>query len=1030
MSGEQRDSSGTIRKYYTCFDGTANEGPQGEAPCQGEEAPQKDDEEDLPCGFYAHNHHIDGFQSRLHPYDPRTPDEIKDDNENLDTRRDRPTAQEVADRTYLRQAQCPYGFAYGADSNNNFMDRVDRTMDDMMQNICDLFRDGYKRDGCPEGPQVNDHHWLIVGKGNTLGMVGGSLEIGMDATHKANIASIPDKLRVGLFSESNVYPAVIRFSDFGLEPALALRFIRLGVKIPHKDGFNGVMDFTCTESNDTFTQPDIRWCCKLFGDNPTPSRYMYFKDKIQEMQTKGRLAIDYIHQFTSGYMPGKTYYSQLPYMLGEHGCFKWKFVGLQKYSRWKYECTVKDSRQSLKDFIENSDLKFEMYIQYRTDPHSFLVKSKQTTAWPEEWISVGTLTLKKQLLDEDYMGVLLKEAMVEHLGDKLDKEKDLPWLHKMTPFHPLQTLNDHVPLGDVQQFRARAYPTMMEVRQRMFRGNAAKSVHVPFDKLVFDPKVAHLFLPTDTKPFYRFHNPPLLHQVDKYTRTLLDLMPPKIHKINKTAGFTDRDVDAAKMKATFSKKTISVQLENHKIVMIKQDQFLGKLPLVKAQLLKYLRNQTFFPLVDVINNCSPQEEKVALMHSGVLQVFPHKNHNWIEYRSDAALSRFFFYGVGTVYLRDTDTDEAEHGMFVCDLSHLAKLEVREQFAQYGYKLFFDEKMKPTKILDCSIESDEDKYTIAAEGSEEWEQAKFRVRQAAALDVTAVEHLLNTHLLCANAVVTNMMLHLPVDHVMHRFLTVHTFRTAYINQSALESLIPERSLFHRQSALQYRTGVVRLLGNGVTQSEVWKPYPDREIGTNLKTLMDAGKLPVRKFGIDYYRVVEQYVIDWVGRAYGDEAQLKNDETFRKFYVAVQETTQQQKYSLPVDFNQKNVVDMLTQFVFTVTGYHELVGSISEFLTSKEGYGLRARATGSLMDFQCHAIGSALIATTSTPTPPLMSDFRRFYGKGQNAKAWEVIVWGRFQDNLKRLAKDMEQENKNLPHPVNSYNPDFLECAVSV
>lgn len=50
----------------------------------------------------------------------------------------------------------------------------------------------------------------------------------------------------------------------------------------------------------------------------------------------------------------------------------------------------------------------------------------------------------------------------------------------------------------------------------------------------------------------------------------------------------------------------------------------------------------------------------------------------------------------------------------------------------------------------------------------------------------------------------------------------------------------------------------------------------------------------------------------------------------FYNWIAELSQAHAYKLPLELSRESLVEMLAQFVFVVTGWHEYVGSVVEFL----------------------------------------------------------------------------------------------------
>lgn len=271
------------------------------------------------------------------------------------------------------------------------------------------------------------------------------------------------------------------------------------------------------------------------------------------------------------------------------------------------------------------------------------------------------------------------------------------------------------------------------------------------------------------------------------------------------------------------------------------DQILGKISLTKLLLLRLLRTSCVFPLDDKFVSGTVSELQVVLNYTGIPQCFPHPNHVWPEFQSDEALSRLFFFGVGAMYMADAVENDAIHGPFVADFKDLTDLKVRDGFVGYGHHVHFNSEQMPTAIYDFHRE------TLVTPADDTWQHTKFALRQALGMESTGVKHLLDVHFLCANSVCTSAALHLSSYHPLSRILAVFTFRTAAVNMSALESLLPEFSLFHRQIALEY-TSVQQLLVDGIERSTIWCPFPARRVGAQLRALSEQGKFPLHRHGV--------------------------------------------------------------------------------------------------------------------------------------------------------------------------------------
>ena len=104
----------------------------------------------------------------------------------------------------------------------------------------------------------------------------------------------------------------------------------------------------------------------------------------------------------------------------------------------------------------------------------------------------------------------------------------------------------------------------------------------------------------------------------------------------------------------------------------------------------------------------------------------------------------------------------------------------------------------------------------------------------------------------------------------------------------------------------------------------------------------------------------------------------------------------------------MVNLLSSFIFTVTAYHELLGTIVDYvlLPSTNGFRL-TKKDPSKIDLQSFLNTSIIGASTSLRMPSLMNKFSNFFGKG-GAPEWEIHVWQHFQDRIKNQSKKVKED----------------------
>jgi len=89
---------------------------------------------------------------------------------------------------------------------------------------------------------------------------------------------------------------------------------------------------------------------------------------------------------------------------------------------------------------------------------------------------------------------------------------------------------------------------------------------------------------------------------------------------------------------------------------------------------------------------------------------------------------------------------------------------------------------------------------------------------------------------------------------------------------------------------------------------------------LGKLAEEDKFPFFTLGVDYWHVVQKFVHHWV-----EETGMNpmSDGPTKAFYRAVRKVTKQTAFKLPRRPTYENLVTMLTQFIWVVTGCEHCV-----------------------------------------------------------------------------------------------------------
>ncbi len=293
-----------------------------------------------------------------------------------------------------------------------------------------------------------------AGNTKTHGLVQGELVI-----HDG----LPENLRRGLFATPKSYPCWVRFSGPGphIEPDIDdVGFASISVKVMGVEGpriwedEKQTQDFTavCTQ---TFVTPDIKANARLqyWSRRHMPTWYFinFTEPHLLDM------AMQALFNEVQHNPLGATYYSCVPYLMGERQAMQFSFWPMSKVP-WKIpRLPLRPPDNYLRDnmrlTLDRMDVEFEMRVQLQTD--TFLMPIENNAVlWPVRLsprIPVATLKIPQQIFDD-----------ARHFN-----------LTRNLKFNPWHCLSEHRPLGNQSRARKRMYDELAIFRQKM---NAEKHI--------------------------------------------------------------------------------------------------------------------------------------------------------------------------------------------------------------------------------------------------------------------------------------------------------------------------------------------------------------------------------------------------------------------------------------------------------------------------------------------------------------------------------------------------------------------------
>eukprot|EP01063_Lacrimia_lanifica_P010623 TRINITY_DN17363_c0_g1_i1.p1 TRINITY_DN17363_c0_g1~~TRINITY_DN17363_c0_g1_i1.p1 ORF type:complete len:952 (+),score=372.37 TRINITY_DN17363_c0_g1_i1:49-2904(+) len=879
----------------------------------------------------------------------------------------------------------------------------------------ETYEEQWRKGGELTDVHLDDHLYTGLGKGGTAGVLAGSLQIGTSATDLDDdlLAALPQDARLGLFAEKATYPGIFRVSTFALREKEL--FYRFGLKIPFHDE---EVNLTAVSDMDYFMSKD-------YDDLP----YLVKHDDDQNLRERVAARVDFakavlgsaFNVLRGKNMFQKTYYGQLPYRLGDKKAFKYRFrcVTPAMGEVESGEGMTEEIRNHMKAVMEKMPVAFSFEIQIHNDVNADVVQNVGDAAWDLEWREVGVLTLPQQKTDEFGFSTPLHEALSEGLTEDAKKA-----LGGTLLFHPAQMPEVHYPVGQIQHMRAAYYALHAKQRFDLHLKNGGGAYNVNYKKLAQHAGANALFT---AEPIEYLNGDPEImpkayEELDRYTRILVKSSVPALTE-SLLNPIDDAELDSLKMlkmdERSSGKKDV-IMVGDIRIELLEDDELFGELPLKSIILLKAVRSKCLgFAIDDSRLDVTDKEAADVQVGTGLKMITPNPHRIYEDPNSDDTLSKFVFHGYG---LPLVELDEASDG-YMLDFSHLKDIATRDGFVPYGVKAYFSADQKLTRIEKIGASMEE----VSRDDAVAWEQAKFLVKSSLCMYVTGVMHLLGCHFLVVNNM-CNARHTLPPAHPVYRLLSIPLFRSVTINNQAANSLLRERSSYHRASALEW-SGLQTMLERGVGKCDLWKPMPQWiESHGAIQKLKAAGGGAEPGFTADalqLYTAHRNYVGSWLKAAYADENAVLEDKELAVFWKSLVDATAGLAYALPAEVSFETLADTLAQFMFTVTGYHELYGTIGEYLATPSTSAMRVAEGKKAADLQAFLITNVLLAATSVRTPMLLgAEWKDHFTDA------ERVHWDAYQKELEQGKQDVEARNaaRDVRFPI--FNPGILECAVSV
>ncbi|MGE3075044.1 MAG: catalase family protein [Dehalococcoidia bacterium] len=270
-------------------------------------------------------------------------------------------------------------------------------------------------------------------------------------------ATIPERMKHGIFAEPKTYRAWVRFSGPGPDSPKDIDdvgFVSLAVKMMGVEGPKFMDDEKFTQDLTavcvpTFPTPDVIANQDLQTEilKGTPGLY-FFRPRRHHLLDL--LMQSWWNQTQSNPLE-QRYYSCVPYLLGEGQAMMYSFRPKGNFKTKIPRLPLRPPDNYLRDAMVNTlasrDVEFEILVQLQVDSHRMPIENA-SVLWPEKlspFVPVGTLRIPRQ---------------------KFDSPAQMAFAHNLS-YNPWHSIAEHRPLGNQSRARRRMYWELSQLRQAM-----------------------------------------------------------------------------------------------------------------------------------------------------------------------------------------------------------------------------------------------------------------------------------------------------------------------------------------------------------------------------------------------------------------------------------------------------------------------------------------------------------------------------------------------------------------------------------
>ena len=503
-----------------------------------------------------------------------------------------------------------------------------------------------------------------------------------------------------------------------------------------------------------------------------------------------------------------------------------------------------------------------------------------------------------------------------------------------------------------------------------------------------------------------------------HTKVLFSLIKKGVSKFKTTPA---PEIPQPSVEANENLELKTVTYTNPNIIVPNADEDVPRRPAISRIIIN--ANNSLSPFRDYCHKWESAQSGEKKINDVFGTYLPKSKVDWNGHdpTGDKALEWWAFGGFGAIELKALSAEEAtkekvgdQVPQYVSAYEFLSDFEVRANLAPYGGSAYFD---KAGKVIKIKLYG---KDVFPNEGKD-WAYAKFAYRTSSFVWTTIYHHLFKSHYNISNTPSIATYTHLDPAHPLRQFLKPFLFRTAAINNASCDTLLPKGSIIHRATGLTWDS--MHEVYRTMLRADKFTPMPEQlEVSGLGKHLQNGGAevLGYTSDGLAFWKTVHSFISDVVDNSPAFNKIVKSDAS-KRWWEQVNVLAEEDLGA----FGKTSMIRYLTEFLYTVSGYHSFVGHVSPFVQNPAIASGKLYPGLAMSDQQTSEQISVVASITGLEMPSLMGNFEHLM---PDVNTRESLI--RFQNDLRELDTEIGRRNAKRDIPLHAFVPDKMSLGVSI